>query len=111
MKTKVKSDEQGIYVRVDGYIARPSQATTLTDGNPVQASHPPGPIARVRLEGTPIQAAEVWSIHECYWWHKKEGKGAHAKQLRALDRERNPSLYQPGNPHTMRFVANFPENG
>lgn len=89
---KIKRDEIGLYVRVDGWICRPFAETLIKEGEDVKGSHPPGDTARV----TSRESGEVefWAITVAHWWHAVEGKGQRSVDLREADRRRLLSYYE-----------------
>ncbi len=84
---KIKKDEQGKYVRVDGWIARPPSTTVFDVGDEVRGYHPPGQIGTITRVKDNVR--EYWVVDKVYWWHPIEGKGPGSKRLRDYDREGN----------------------
>lgn len=113
MKTKIKRDEEGLYVRCDGWIGRvSSKGSRFTVGDAITASHPPGSFIYVREQGNKDRKSwETWSTTTSYWWHPVEGRGAHAKTLRERDIEEHPSLYSEKVSLDIERIELFTETG
>jgi hypothetical protein len=61
---KILSDKYGLYVKIDGYICRPSDPTAFREGDSVRGTHPAGPVAYLRVgqKGTSGYISETWPI-------------------------------------------------
>jgi hypothetical protein len=105
---KAKQDRKGVYVRVDGWIARRPPNSEIQAGDEVVASHPGGPLAKVRPStAAPRSGQEFWELNGPYWWHPVEGRGAQAGTRRENDRQRWPEVYLPEREYTASYVAEF----
>jgi hypothetical protein len=94
MKTTIKKDAKGLYVRCDEWVARsPLTPTRFSEGADVVASHPPGGAIYVRGEDEPHSDRELWLITLPWWWHVTEGAGEEGEKLRKKDVEASPNIY------------------
>lgn len=92
MNTRIKSDDAGLYVRCDGWIARPPEGTWAHVLLRVRATHPAGPAVYVRWDNWMGSVEERWEIEGPYWEHPIEGRGKQAELLRIADREGRPQI-------------------
>lgn len=91
-KTKVKSDEKGLYVITGGYVGRPIGISQFTENEEVIAYHVGGSRI-INVRNLPHHCTEQWTTTISAWWHpSRDGKKA-AEKLREHDRKRFPTLY------------------
>lgn len=68
MKTKIKKDGNGLYLKCDGWIGRPSKdnnfETGLKEGQQVWATHPAG--STIFIRSKPRGEPEGWDVGRCY---------------------------------------------
>lgn len=86
---KIKKDEHGLYVQIDGWICRPNsnERTVFKEGDNVRGSHLAGIFGYVRRgrKGNNDYICEVWGVKIVYWWHPSYDGKSFAMKMRQYD--------------------------
>lgn len=108
--TKVRHDEDGLFIMHHHWVARPRQETRFSGGDTVTPRWPGGHFVIVAATGEAFgsDSREAWQIECPYWWHKTMGAELGvSKEMRARDRLRDPDRFTPGNPRSAPYAGNF----
>lgn len=95
--TTIKFNDKGLYVQVDGAIARPNSPTIWKRGDKVRGSHPPGPDIYLRAgkRGSPGYRCEVWPIVDSAPFVKKQDEEVRKRKYSGELLPVEPTMRQP----------------